>query len=148
MRRLRSTLMAAALLFGAIPFIGAQEQTPPNPIAPSIPKPKTKSLGMPFDSYPYRERYKHHTGYVLIEYSINDHGRATDLRVLESTSSPFSKAAQELLREIRYAVPSDWSSIGGPAQRYQLQFHFAIPGYPDQEGRPGIEDVVITAYRS
>ena len=145
MSRQISTYVTAVVFFMAGNCIVAQEQAPPTPQVAPLPNPKLKSMGSVEDFYPPTELRQGHTGYALIEYSINGDGRPIRINIVETIGAPFGEWSSRIFSGYRYAVPSDWVSKAGPEQRFQIQFHFNIPGYPIVGGHSGVVDMVISA---
>jgi len=144
MTRLCVLLCFVGVLVAVGGCVSAQEQSAPTVAGPRLPKPKLKSTDTSISYYPDAELRHGHTGYVLLEYSIDTRGRPSQVSVLESTGVTFSENATHILSGSRYEVAANWSSAGGPTQRFKIQFHFVIRGYPNQGGHSGIEDIVIS----
>jgi TonB family protein len=147
--RQRWSSMAAILMLGVVSCATVQQQVPVACCTKSMPtsEPKLKALpSLPsnFEMFPYSEARQGHVGYVLAEYSIDERGRPTQLNLLESTSATFADKVRRIVAHMRYVVPPDWAASIGPTQRFKMQFHFDIPGYPTLPGHLGILDTVIT----
>jgi len=93
-----------------------------------------RSLPMKFvgfsDFYPEQARRLGITGRVCLAYSVDVHGLARNVVVLESGKSILNRKAKELLHAERFDIPSDWLATDGPARRYRLGFIFQLSDKP------------------
>lgn len=87
-------------------------------------------------------------GRVELEFDIGADGKANHVAVLLADDRLLARDARELLRAIRFDVPSDWQSSGLGSTRYRLGMVYCLP--PSGQNEQFAEDVskmIITAAR-
>jgi TonB family protein len=125
------------------PSAAANESTPA--VRPRLPP--AKSIG---DVLYYQEeaRRSGREGRVELEFNIGADGKANHVAVLLADDQLLARDARELLRAIRFDVPSDWQSSGLGSTRYRLGMVYCLP--PSGQNEQFAEDVskmIITAAR-
>jgi hypothetical protein len=105
-----------------------------------------KSLGSAKEFFPASMKRQELVGRVLLAYSVNPKGQPKSMLTLYSDHKDFEKGAKEMLKNMRFTVPSDWAESSGIERRYRFWFIFEIAGKPKP---PKVEDkvpsMVITA---
>jgi TonB family protein len=82
------------------------------------------------DYYPWKARLHGVTGRVGLEYSVDQAGHAHSVVVVESGGTLLDSGAVELLDDIQFKVPADWTSSGGPTRRFSYGVIFQLEGKP------------------
>lgn len=82
------------------------------------------------DYYPQLARELGLTGRVGVECSVDGRGEAQDLVIVESGGLVLDDAARKVFSDQRFLIPPDWSTRGGPANRYRYGVIFQLRGKP------------------
>lgn len=88
-------------------------------------------------------------GRVLVAFNIDKRGGVNKQDVVQSEpEGTFDSAALSVVKSIKFNVPKDWDSKGGPSHRYQLSVLFKLsPCPPDTctapKAHPEANDFVI-----
>ena len=102
-------------------------------------------------SYPDAARKSELQGRVLVSFSISKKGRVDDELIVESEPiEVFDKAALELVKKIKFAVPDNWEDLAGPLQRYRLSVVFKLypcpePCVPPKRHEDADDFVIVSA---
>lgn len=87
-------------------------------------------------------------GRVELEFNIGADGKANHVAVLLADDQGLVRDARELLRAIRFDVPSDWPTLGLGSTRYRLGMVYCLPPSGQNEQFPeAISKMIITAAR-
>jgi hypothetical protein len=100
-----------------------------------------KSLGSAKEFFPASMKRQELVGRVLLAYSVNQKGQPESMLTLFSDHRDFEKGAKEMLKQMRFTVPSDWVESGGLERRYRFWFIFEIAGKPKP---PQVEEKIPT----
>ena len=76
--------------------------------------------------YPRTAMRRGLTGEVLVEYSVNEQGRAEDIRILDSASRVFESAAVKAVQDSIY-MPQEQDGSLVKVSGIQRRFVFALP---------------------
>jgi len=105
-------------------------------------------------SYPAPSKRRNEQGPVDIEFSIDRQGQVQDLKQKYSASHDLGAAAEALLTDGVFRVPSDWEATGARNQRFTMEFQFALvergascPAPQTPPRIPGAEVVAICSQR-
>jgi TonB family protein len=122
---LGSLLLASAVFRPSVtPADGASATLPP-------------ASGGHYD-YPASARRLGQQGRFLVELSITHEGRVTNIALLAADSQGvFDHSLIVNLGKLRFSVPRDWGTTGGPARRFKVNILFLVR--PCRETGPCVE---------
>lgn len=94
-------------------------------------------------------------GIVDLEFSVNEHGRAYDVRQTYAESGTLGRAAEEQLRAGTFRVNKGWKEKGYSRARLNIEFHYRLAekdspcgtGATPKTRLPDVESVVICSGR-
>lgn len=76
--------------------------------------------------YPEPSRRRREQGAVDVEFSIDGHGRATDLKQVKATYSDLGERLPEYFKQGVFRVPRDWEQTGSDKRRFAKEFLFTL----------------------
>ncbi len=88
------------------------------------------SLEVAHSYYPAAAKQRGLTGRVGLTLSIDAHGRASNIVVVESAGKILDDSARHLLADERFEVPADWVANGGPERTYAFGVIFELSDKP------------------
>ena len=105
----------------------------------------TSNLG----GFPSVARRLYKQGRFLVELSISERGKVTNVLVLKAEPRGiFDANLGSYLRSFRFDVPEDWVSSGGPALRFKLSVLYllrpCLPHGPCEDLEPFAGDNIVT----
>jgi TonB family protein len=87
--------------------------------------------------YPAAAKQRGLAGRVGLTCTIDAHGRAQDIRVVESAGKLLDDAARQLLGDERFDLPAGWVKSGGPGRTFSFGVVFE---FSDKPKPPAFED--------
>jgi TonB family protein len=87
--------------------------------------------------YPAQAKQRGLAGRVGLTCTIDAHGRARNIRVVEAAGTVLDEAARQLLADERFDLPPDWAKNGGPGRTYAFGVIFELSDRPKP---PAFED--------
>jgi hypothetical protein len=119
---LQSFALFAALQVLCIPGAIADEPAAPSQEAP--PLPRIKRLGSIY--YPDKAKRLNLEGSVLAEFSIDENGKATGVKLVRADDPLFADMAMKGFSAGTYDVPADWTAANTTV-RYRVVMVFCLP---------------------
>jgi TonB family protein len=113
-----------ALCLAALPLCVVSVSSGADETAP-LKLPAVKKMASRVAFYPTQAKRLNQQGRALVEFSISQQGRTTN--VLVSSAEPpgvFDSTVMEFVRELQFDVPGDWVASGGPQHKYHVSFVF------------------------
>ena len=80
--------------------------------------------------YPPAAKQRGLTGRVGLTCSIDAHGHARSITIVESAGKLFDAAARQLLTDERFEPPADWTAKRGPERTYAFGVIFELADKP------------------
>jgi TonB family protein len=100
-----------------------------------------------FPRYPRAMLRKGASGYVLVQFGLDEEGRPQDARVLLAhPKDGFEETVLKFLRKLRYEVPAEWAARH-PNRIVELGFVFLINSCTEANLFPGVTSITVTAWR-
>lgn len=78
------------------------------------------------DYYPAAAILRNQHGRVSLAYSVEADGHPVRIAIVESIAPVLDARAVDFLQLMKFFVPSDWASSGGPVRRYRFRVQFNI----------------------
>lgn len=98
--------------------------------------------------YPATAVQRHEQGVVDIEFSIDGHGHARELKQIYATAPDFAAASFTYLKNRTFSVPANWEATGSQTQRFTIEFQYSMPCPAPPPRVMGIAVVAICATTS
>jgi len=103
---------------------------------------------------PLQPRYPPHlfrkgiSGYVLVQFRLNDEGMPQDARVvMADPQGAFDSAVLQSVAKLRFEVPQEWVAAH-PNRLLDFGYVFVIERCVDGDLFPGMTTVIVSAWRS
>lgn len=111
------------------------------------PEPRAKNLRGLMPRYPTAQLRKGISGYVLVQFRLDEDGIPQDPRVvMEQPKGTFASAVLQRLRRAKFEVPPEWVARN-PGRLHELGYVFLVERCLEKDVFPGIEAVVIEVWR-
>jgi len=155
MRRMTPRHASAALLAGVLVNLapGLAGIAAPSPLAVSpgeviAQAPEPKQIRFLVPPYPSAQMRNGISGYVLVQFRLDEKGRPRDSRVLMTNpQGAFESAVLRHLWKVRYDVPPEWAARN-PTRLLEIGYIFVFERCVDKNLFPGITSVVISVWRN
>src|SRR5258708_35310894 len=134
-------------------FLGCVSEPAPErqPVPAVSQEPASASYGvkMPkFDFalgvYPATAAQRHEQGVVNIEFSIDGHGNAKELKQIYATAPAFAATSSTYLKNRKFSVPANWEATGSQTQRFTIEFEYSMP-CPAPNTQPRVPGATVVA---
>jgi hypothetical protein len=126
-RRVAVGCLRSLALFAALQVLcirGAIADEPANPTQEAPPLPRIKSLGSIY--YPDKAKRLNLEGSVLAEFSIDENGKATGVKLVRADDPLFADMAMKGFSTGTYDLPAGWTAAN-TAVRYRVVMVFCLP---------------------
>ncbi len=109
----------------------------------------TPRLAVPhLPRYPSNLLRKGVSGYVLVQFRLDDDGKPRDARVvMGEPKGAFDRAVLLSVSNLRFDVPQEWIATH-PNRILDFGYVFVIEGCVDKNLFPGISSVIVSVWRS